>query len=57
MEIIKTRICRINNEKRISLLFNYAEEIIAMIKQIKGRKWSAKLENYRTIYTYFEKSN
>ncbi|MCK4339627.1 MAG: hypothetical protein KAW87_06545 [Candidatus Cloacimonetes bacterium] len=57
MEIIKTRICRINNEKRISLLFNYNEEIIAMIKKIKGRKWFAKLENYRTIYTCFEKSN
>ena len=41
MEIIKTRICRINNEKRISLLFNYDEDVITLVKQIEGRKWSA----------------
>ena len=57
MEIIKTRICQINNEKWISLLFSYNEEIIAIIKQIKGSKWSAKPENHRRIYTCFEKSN
>ncbi|MCK4348714.1 MAG: hypothetical protein KAW47_08865 [Thermoplasmatales archaeon] len=41
MEIIKTRICQINNEKRIALVFDYDKDIIELIKQIKGRKWSA----------------
>ena len=38
--LIKTEICNIGNEKRIALMFDYNEEIITLVKQIKGRKWS-----------------
>jgi site-specific recombinase XerD len=31
----------IRNERRIALLFDYDEDVIALIKQIEGRKWSA----------------
>ena len=39
--LIKTRSCNIRNEKRIALLFDYNEEVITLVKQIEGRKWSA----------------
>ena len=39
--LIKTEICSIRNEKRIALLFDYDEEVITLVKQIEGRKWSA----------------
>ena len=39
--LIKTGICTIRNEKRIALLFDYNEEVITLVKQIEGRKWSA----------------
>ena len=41
MEVIKTRIFRINNEKRIALVFDYNIVTIELIKHIKGRRWSA----------------
>jgi site-specific recombinase XerD len=31
----------IRNEKRIALLFDYNEDVIILVKQIEGRKWSA----------------
>ncbi|MBC8416572.1 MAG: site-specific integrase [Candidatus Cloacimonetes bacterium] len=39
--LIKTGICTIRNERRIALLFDYNEDVITLVKQIKGRKWSA----------------
>ncbi len=41
MEVIKIRIYRINYEKRIALVFDYNKDIIELMKQIKGRRWSA----------------
>ena len=41
MEVIKTRIFRINNEKRIALVFDYNKDVIELIKHIKGCRWSA----------------
>ncbi len=38
---IETRECRINDKKRIALLFSYDEDIIFLVKQIEGRRWSA----------------
>ena len=38
---IETRECKINDKKRIALLFRYDEEIIVLVKQIEGRRWSA----------------
>lgn len=37
---IETRECRIREQKRIALLFDYDKDTIELIKQIKGRKWS-----------------
>jgi len=39
--IIETRECIINDKKRIALLFKYDEDVITLVKQIEGRKWSA----------------
>ena len=38
---IETRDCIINDKKRIALLFRYDEDIITLVKQIEGRRWSA----------------
>ena len=38
---IKTRTCTIRNENRIALLFDYDKDVITLVKQIEGRKWSA----------------
>jgi len=37
---IETRECIINDKKRIALLFKYDEDIITLVKQIEGRRWS-----------------
>jgi site-specific recombinase XerD len=39
--IIRTRACIIKNERRIALLFDYNEDVMILVKQIEGRKWSA----------------
>ena len=39
--IIRIRACMIRNERRIALLFDYNEDVITLVKQIEGRKWSA----------------
>jgi len=38
---IETRECIINDKKCIALLFRYDEDIISLVKQIEGRRWSA----------------
>jgi len=38
---IEVRECKINDKKRIALLFRYDEDIITLVKQIEGRRWSA----------------
>ena len=38
---IETRECFINGKKRIALFFRYNEDIITLVKQIEGRRWSA----------------
>lgn len=50
MKIIKTRICRIRNERRIALLFDYDEDIITLVKQIEGRKWHASNKYWHIPY-------
>ncbi|HHE39351.1 MAG TPA: hypothetical protein ENL20_12390 [Candidatus Cloacimonetes bacterium] len=40
MELIKTKIIQIDNEKRIAFFFGYNNNTIKKIKSIKGRKWS-----------------
>ena len=38
---IETRECRVNDKKRIALLFRYNDSIISLVKGIEGRRWSA----------------
>jgi integrase/recombinase XerD len=38
---IETRECIIHDKKRIALLFKYDEDVITLVKQIEGRRWSA----------------
>ncbi len=49
--LIKTEIHNIRNEKRIALMFDYDEEIIALVKQIKGRKWSSSNKFWHIPFT------
>jgi len=39
--LIETRECRINDKKRIALIFRYNDDIISLVKEIEGRRWSA----------------
>ncbi len=51
------RECLIRDEKRIALIFKYNTEIISLVKEIEGRKWSASnkfwhipyLDNYQKL--------
>ena len=38
---IETRECRINDKKRIALLFRYDVDVISLVKEIEERRWSA----------------
>lgn len=38
---IETRGCIVKDEKRIALLFQYDNNIISLVKEIEGRRWSA----------------
>ncbi|MCK4655191.1 MAG: site-specific integrase [Candidatus Cloacimonetes bacterium] len=57
--LIKTGICSIRNEKRIALLFDYDEDVITLVKQIEGRKWSASNKFWHIPFfeNYLEKLN
>ena len=57
--LIKTRSCTIRNERRIALLFDYDEDIITLVKQIEGRKWSASNKFWHIPFfdNYLEKLN
>ncbi|NQV17773.1 MAG: site-specific integrase [Armatimonadetes bacterium] len=49
--LIETRIYMIRNEKRIALLFDYNKNIITLVKQIEGRKWSASNKFWHIPFT------
>ena len=57
--IIRIRICSIRNERRIALLFDYDEDVIKLVKQIEGRKWSASNKFWHIPFfeNYLEKLN
>ncbi len=57
--LIKTRSCNIRNERRIALIFDYDEDIIKLVKQIEGRKWSASNKFWHIPFfeNYLEKLN
>ena len=57
--LIKNRICTIRNKKRIALLFDYNEDVITLVKQIEGRKWSASNKFWHIPFfeNYLEKLN
>jgi len=56
---IETRDCIINDKKRIALLFKYDENIITLVKQIEGRRWSASNKFWHIPYqkNYLEMLN
>ena len=57
--IIRIRACTIRNERRIALMFGYDDDVITLVKQIEGRKWSASRKFWHIPYSssYLEKLN